>query len=139
MFHTVLNTSLSRQLLSHLSSDLILCAALDSVGILAYSALYFFMSIPVYSVIFSVIEVCSRILRRYKGILRLIQTYSACSITLTCSRLPILFRTEGLYLKPCESLNKHIHPYSGIFRTLPNACIRRIWHTRNPGIYRAIP
>ena len=108
-----------------------ICTASDIFRVLAYSDLAYselclFRYMQEYSNIFSIIKAYSRILRHYYGIVRLIQAYSAPCVTVA-------------YSKPCETLTRHIQnpaivrivysdiskAYSGIFRTLSDACICR--------------
>ena len=55
---------LSQQLFSNLYSDLMLCTASDTFRILTYSEL-FSQYVPAYSIIFSIINTYSHILRHY--------------------------------------------------------------------------
>ena len=108
---------------------------------------FFFRYMPAYSIIFSVIKACSRILR-HQGTFRLIQAQSAPCVTLTylqpCHILsPGIFGT-GVLFKTLWTLTRHIQNtaisghYSVIFRTLCNACMCRnlayskYWSIQNP-------
>ena len=97
---------------------------------LTYSALGFFRYTSVYSIIFSVINTCSLILKHYWGIFKLIQAHSAPFETLAYSQH--CYKFSGLaylepeaYLKPCEKLSRHIQSpvighHSAILRHIQN-------------------
>ena len=94
-------------MLGNLCSDLIICTGSDTFKILPYSALCFFTYMPAYSIIFSVIEVYSRILRYYEGNFKLIQAYSAPGATLA-------------YSQPCHIFSSSIFKTRGLFKILSN-------------------
>ena len=95
---------------------------------------------PAYSIIFSVIEAYSHIMRHYFVKFGLIQACSAPCVTLTFSQpfhmvSPGIFGTRGLF-KPCETFTRNIRnpamgiiqPYSEPYAMLAYA---KIWHTQN--------
>ena len=119
-----------------------ICTASDTFRTLVYSAL-----IPAYSIIFSVIKTFMNV----KILLRHIQAYSGPCVTLTysepCHSEPGIFRTGSLF-KILWNVDQHIQNfvighYSGIFKTLCNACIFRnlayleFWKIQNS--YNYIP
>ena len=99
----------------------------------------FFKYMPVYSIIFSVIEAYSHMLRNFKAIFRLIQAYLAPFVILTYSQSCYIFWALAYlgpeaYLKHCETLTRYIQNpavwhYSAIFRTL---------HKKKPGIFEIL-
>ena len=119
-----------------------ICTASDTFRTLVYSAL-----IPAYSIIFSVIKTFMNV----KILLRHIQAYSGPCVTLTysepCHSEPGIFRPGSLF-KILWNVDQHIQNfvighYSGIFKTLCNACIFRnlayleFWNIQNS--YNYIP
>ena len=99
----------------------------------------FFKYMPIYSIIFSVIEAYSHMLRNFKAIFRLIQAYLAPFVILTYSQSCYIFWALAYlgpeaYLKHCETLTRYIQNpavwhYSAIFRTL---------HKKKPGIFEIL-
>ena len=127
-----------------------LCAASDTIKILAYSALFF----QVYGGIFNHIQCYWDIFKPTEILLRHTQAYSvylAPSVTLAYSEFchilsPSIFRTGDLfktlrnvdhaYLEPCHrALIRHIQGHSKPCGTFAYA---ETWHTRNPGIFRTL-
>ena len=105
-----------------------------------------FSYLPAYSVIFSVIEVYSCILRHYSGIHSFIQAYSVpcvtpCIFTNFPYSVLIAYSEPEPYLKPCERLAKHIQNpaighYSAIFSHIQNL-IQRL-QMQKPDILRIL-
>ena len=110
-----------------------LCTALDTFRIAAYSALCFFRYIHACSIIFRVTEAYSPI--------RHIQVHSGKFNTLCNPRiLTTLFKTlwnvDQAYSEPCyRTLFNHIQAYSEPCTTL---AYTKTWHTQNPGIFRTL-
>ena len=117
-------------MLSNLYGDFIICTVSDTFRIQAYSALCFFIYIPVYSIIISIIKTYSRILRHYYSIFRLIQTFSALRnlrIFKTGGLFKTLSNVDQAYSEPCHRpLCSHIQTYS-------EPC-RRSLRMQKPGI-----
>ena len=140
MFDNILNMPLSRQLLSNLYSDLILCAT-------SHSKFWHIQNFP-YTGIFRHIQAQSALLRNihaYKCIIKDIQTYfqsySEPSVTLAysqpCQFQALAYLEPEAHSKPCETLTRHVQNpatvrtiyssiiqlYSGIFVTFCNPVI----------------
>ena len=95
IFDSLLNTPLSRQLLSNLYSDLMLRTASDTFTSLAYSELCLFRYIQVYSSIFSIIKVYSHILRHFHSIFSTL--CNPCIDSHLAIFRPLTLRTGGIF------------------------------------------
>ena len=96
----------------------------ETFRILAYSAC-FIRYMLAYSIILSVIQAYSCLLRHYQGIPRLTQTYSDPCNRRIFIALPYSepYLKQEPYLKPCETLTRHIQNLghcSAVFSNIQN-------------------
>ena len=116
MFDSVLNTSLSQELLGNLYSDPILCRASGIFKILAYSALCFsfcfFVFFQVSAGIFNHIQHYWGIFMHIETLLRYIVAYSGILNTLCNPCILITVPSQ-----PCHILSPSMFRGKGLFKT----------------------
>ena len=131
--------------------------ASDTFRTLGYWELCLFRYMQTYSSIFSIIKTYSCILKRYWGIFRLIQAYSAPCVSLTYSQAchilsPGIFRTGGIFKnlwnfdqacsELCHSQNTLFMHYSaipGILEPCVTLAYEETLHIWKPGAFRTLP